>query len=367
MKFPIQLRLPEKATRVLGKLIFKSKKVRPDICIIGGIILGTGAVVVGIVDTWKNKEEISNDINTIKQLKAGPEEAETQEALEVRKNDISKNRKKLAADLLKAYWKTAAMSGGSIILILSGRKLYRNQIIALSSMYASLLESYRRYRQNVIADVGAEKDQEYAYGVRTIEAIDAETGEIIKKTVVDEGRNISRYAKWLNEGVWDNKNHRWIWRNILYTPNKLELQARLNMIQNECNDILRRRGFMTLNQVYDKLSLPPTEEGQHVGWVRGGFVDGSAGDDFIDFGVFPNYCGGKYQLPVNRQFLDPRSNQACPLLDFNVICLDDIWNNIFEYDNRSMTAYEQRNHGGYAGSAESLDRWFQHADICGDM
>lgn len=322
---------------------------------------------MAVVDTWKNKEEITNDISTIKQLKEAPEEAETTEALEVRKNDISKTRKKLIYDLMKAYWKTAALTGGSAFLILSGRKLMKKQIAVLSSMYASLLESYRRYRQSVIADAGAEKDQEYAYGVRTIEAIDADTGEVVKKTIVEDGRMHSQYAKWLNEGIWDNKEGRWLWKNRMWTPRKAELQVRINMIQNECNDILRRRGFMTLNEVYYKLGLPLTEEGQHVGWVRGGFVDGSAGDDFIDFGVFPDFCGGKYQLPVNRAFLDPTSNQNCPLLDFNVVCLDAIWSNIFEYDNRSMAVYEQRNRGGYDCSKEDLDRWYVQSELCGDM
>lgn len=349
--------------------MFKTKRIRPDICIIGGIILGTGAIVMAVSDTWNNKETISEDIEAVKGYKNYDPEKEKAEhpdhpimTLEDAKKLKSTYQKKLAVDILKAYWRTGLMTGGSIFLILSGRKLMRKQILELSAMYASLLESYRRYRQNVIDDIGAEKDQEYAYGIKTVDAIDEETGEVTKRTMIDTGRAASPYARWVNEGIWDSNERRWIWQNNIYTANRDELAVRIKLIQNECNDILRRRGFMTLNEVYYKLGLPMTEAGQHVGWVRGGFTDGTAGDDFIDFGVFPEFGNGKYQLPVNKLFLDKSTNQRCPLLDFNCICLDQIWDNMYEYDNRSLIAYDQRNRGGYDHSAEVLDRFFQNAD-----
>lgn len=364
--FPrLPVRIPQKVTKALGKLAFKTRKIRPDICIIGGIILGGGAVVVAIADTWKNKDKIEQDAETIKQLKA-LDPAEGVSGQEV-KHDLTVAKKRMAADIFKTYWKTAALGGTSVILILSGKKLYKRQIVELSTMYASLLESYRRYRQNVINEYGAEKDQEFMYGLKTVDAIDSETGEVSKKTLLsNENQAGSIYARWLDEGKWDSENARWIWYNKLYTPNKLDLANRLICIQHECNDILTARGWLDLNTVYRKLSLPLTEEGQHVGWVRGGIINGVQGDDFVDFGVFPDYGNGRYQIPINREFLDPRSNQKCPLLDFNVICIDGIWDNIFEYDNASMVAYEKRREPGINGSLEYMDRWMQNAAYMDD-
>lgn len=322
---------------------------------------------MAVSDTWKAKDTIAEDREAIKNYKNYDPEKEKAEhpeenypimTIEDAKKMTVTYRKKLALDIVKSYWRTGLLTGGSIFFILSGRRLMKKQIIELSAMYASLLESYRRYRQNVINDIGAEKDQEYMYGVKTIEAIDAETGEQIEKTVVDYTSNLSPYARWLDEGIYDKSQSRWIWQNNLYTRNKSDLEVKIRLIQNECNDILRRRGFMTLNEVYYKLGLPMTEAGQHVGWVRGGFTDGSAGDEYIDFGVFPEFDNGKHQLPINKKFLDPSSNQRIPLLDFNVICIDKIWNDIFEYDNRSLVSYEQRMHGGYESSKEALGRWY---------
>ena len=59
------------------------------------------------------------------------------------------------------------------------------------------------------------------------------------------------------------------------------------------------------------LGLPPTREGQIVGWTLCG------GDGFIDFGVFPSKQHPLEKIaPVNRLFLDNKTCNA--LLDFNV-------------------------------------------------
>lgn len=372
MKFPkLPVRIPQKVTKALGKLLFKTKGLKPDIYIVGGIVLGGTALVVAVTDTWKGKDVLQSDIKLIDSRKNYDQQKPQMVKLsdEQIKKDLYNARKKFACDIFKTYWKTAALGCTSIVLILHGKKLMRNQIIELSTMYATLLESYRRYRKNVIAEYGAEKDQEFMYGAKTVEAIDAETGEIVKKTVIDKDRAAgSRYAKWFNEGIWDGVNNRWIWQNRQYTHNKSELIARLRLIENECNDYLEMLGWMTLNDVYKKLGLPQTEEGQHVGWVKGGILGGNTGDNYIDFHLFDDgFYRGRYQLPINRIFLDPTSNQNCPLLDFNVICLDDIWKNIFEYDNRSMVSYEGRRQPGIEGSKECLDRFFHRCEYFEDM
>lgn len=374
MKLPrLPFRIPQRLAKTVGNLLFKTKGLKPDICIVGGMILGGSALVVAVVDTWKGKDTLQDDISNVKQLSEGVKNYDTSKSqkvpLESMKADLSKKRGKFYCDIFKTYWKSAALGGTSIILILHGKKLMRHQIVELSAMYASLLESYRRYRKNVIDEYGAEKDQEFLYGVKTVEAIDAETGEVVKKTIVDHNRAAgSRYARWLDEGKWDHANARWIWQNKMYTSNKLELIARIRLIENECNDYLEMFGWMTLNEVYRKLGLPQTEEGQHVGWVKGGILGGNSGDNYIDFHVFDDgFYRGRYQLPINRIFLDLDSHQKAPLLDFNVVCLDDIWANIYEYDNRSMVSYEARRQPGIEGSRESMDRLLNNFRYFGDM
>ena len=62
----------------------------------------------------------------------------------------------------------------------------------------------------------------------------------------------------------DNKN----WSRT-YGINRMFLQAQ----QNYANQLLVTRGFLTLNEVFDMLSLPLTEKGALTGWVDNIEVD----------------------------------------------------------------------------------------------
>ena len=61
---------------------------------------------MAIADTWKNKDKIEQDAETIKQLKAldSAKGASEQEV----KHDLTVAKKRMAADIFKTYWKTAA-------------------------------------------------------------------------------------------------------------------------------------------------------------------------------------------------------------------------------------------------------------------
>jgi hypothetical protein len=66
----------------------------------------------------------------------------------------------------------------------------------------------------------------------------------------------------------DTGNKNW---SRSYGNNRLFLQAN----QNWANQLLAARGFVTLNEVFDMLSLPQTEGGATTGW---------AGNIEVDFG-----------------------------------------------------------------------------------
>ena len=75
--------------------------------------------------------------------------------------------------------------------------------------------------------------------------------------------------------------------------------------QVNANSKLRAKGHLFLNEVYDMLGLPRTEEGQVVGWIYD--EKNPIGDNFVDFGITENR---------NTDFINGRENVA--FLDFNV-------------------------------------------------
>ena len=61
----------------------------------------------------------------------------------------------------------------------------------------------------------------------------------------------------------------------------------LTSMQSYANELLRVKGQLFLNDVYEMLDLPTSEVGKHVGWRYDV-------DNCIDFGVWPMCTSGNY-------------------------------------------------------------------------
>ena len=112
-------------------------------------------------------------------------------------------------------------------------------------------------------------------------------GEIISNNIIEvekrDDNYLSKYARYFAPDCpnWtDNRDY-----NMMY----------LKTQQTYANDLLKSRGRIFLNEVYDMLGLPRTKAGCVVGWVLGSYVD---------FGL------------DNERNKDPE--QRYPILDFNV-------------------------------------------------
>lgn len=79
----------------------------------------------------------------------------------------------------------------------------------------------------------------------------------------------------------------------------------LKLQQEYANSLLRSRGYMFLNEVYEMLGIPKSKEGQLVGWVYN--EENPTGDNYIDFGIFAK---------SNSKFVNGYERNI--LLDFNV-------------------------------------------------
>lgn len=79
----------------------------------------------------------------------------------------------------------------------------------------------------------------------------------------------------------------------------------LNAQQNYANELLRSRGHMFLNDIYDMLGFPRTKAGQVVGWIYD--ETNPIGDNYVDFGLLADR---------NHDFIN--GYESIVLLDFNV-------------------------------------------------
>jgi hypothetical protein len=96
------------------------------------------------------------------------------------------------------------------------------------------------------------------------------------------------------------------------------------MIQSNMNLLLRNRGHVFLNEVYDRLDLPRTSAGAVVGWIYTKENEEKVGDNYIDFGIFER------SIDDANAFMDGEEKSIW--LDFNVDGV--IYDKIGKKDNR---------------------------------
>jgi hypothetical protein len=164
----------------------------------------------------------------------------------------------------------------------------------LTAAYGALEKGFNEYRGRVIDKYGEEEDRDFRYGSEKVEVLDQETGK--NKTVTRVGSDDpSIYARFFDpySTSWSKEAE----YNLLF----------LKCQQNYANDLLRSRGHVFLNEVYDLLGVPRSKAGAVVGWI---LSKNGETDNFINFGVFD----GREQ--VARDFVNGR--EGAILLDFNV-------------------------------------------------
>lgn len=114
-----------------------------------------------------------------------------------------------------------------------------------------------------------------------------------KETVEGTKNAVSRYSRSFDETC------------SAYYKNQRSNYIFLKHVQAWVNDVLRAKGYIFLNEVYDALGMSRTEIGQLVGWVYD--KENPFGDNFVDFGL------GTENLD---QFIMEHPDSI--LLDFNV-------------------------------------------------
>ena len=193
------------------------------------------------------------------------------------------------------YAPTVIVGTLTIVCLTKSHTILSNRNTALMAAYSVLERSYNAYRKRVIDEFGEDKDREFRYPTKEIRTLSLdEKGKAVEKvetkTLLDQ---YSTYARFFDEMCPDWK------RNPEY--NLIFLRAQ----QNWANDLLRARGHVFLNEVYDMLGIPRTKAGAVVGWVIG-----HEGDNYIDFGLFDG------ENSAARDFVNGRERSI--LLDFNV-------------------------------------------------
>lgn len=293
----MKFNLPERVTRTLHTTAFKLKKNSPELLVVGGTIGVVASFVMACHASTKVGKVLEEAKESVKTIREVSEEAPEKYTDEDAQQDLIITYSQMGAKLVKLYAPSVILGTLSLGCILTSNHILQKRNGALAAAYATIEKSYHEYRNRVKDRYGEEAEREIRYNVKakeiTRKETDPETGEVkdVKETV--ETGEPTEYARFFDEACssWSkNPEH-----NMLFVRNQ----------QRYANDLLRSRGHLFLNEVYDLFDIPRTQAGQIVGWVFG-----KDGDGFVDFGLY------NIRNSSSRRFVN--GDDCSILLDFNV-------------------------------------------------
>ena len=208
----------------------------------------------------------------------------------------------LVLNFVKLYGPSVTLMGASMGCILGAHRIMSKRNVALMAAYKVLEESFTKYREQVVKELGERADPAFKYAMedtgetRKVKNEDGTEKEIEQYNVATSG-----FARWFEPqkpdqyGSWTGSTQ---WSPV-HDYNRLFLNGKEELF----NAKLVSRGFVTVNDVYDELGFPATEAGMICGWR----YKSDRGDGYISFlphGIDGNWTFGKDGDPI--------------LLDFNI-------------------------------------------------
>lgn len=291
-------------TRSFSRSGLKLRKHSPEILLVAGIVGAVTSAVMACKATLKANdivEESRTQIDTIHEVSENPEMAEKYSE-EDKKKDLAIVYTQTAVKFIKLYGPSVLLGVASLGCMVGSNRILNKRNVALAAAYATVDKGFKEYRGRVIERFGKELDKELRYNIKAQEfekiTVDDNGNETVTTETVEvaDPNHYSPYAI-----IFDDGNTGW---------DKDPELTKFFLIQqqNYANDLLKSRGHLFLNEVYDMLGAKRTKAGAQVGWVYD--EKNESGDNFVDFGIFD------INNPKARDFVN--GYERVIILDFNV-------------------------------------------------
>ena len=304
--------LVEKASRTFCKAGLKFKKHSPEILVVGGVVgLVTSGVMACKATTKLSAilDDSKEQIELFDKVAANPEMVKEEYTVEDAEKDKKIVKVQTAVKVAKLYAPSIAVGVVSIGAIFASNNIMRKRNVALGAAYATVDRAFKDYRNRVVDRFGEELDKELRYNLKTKE---------VKETIEDENgkkKTVKRNIKYMDSAmpsefavIYDDGCAGW-------TKDPEDNKFFLIQQQRYANERLKRRGYLSLNEVYELLGFPSTKAGQVVGWLYDCKDPNYKGDNFVDFGLYNVDC------EPNRDFVNGYERNI--ILDFNVAPIID--------------------------------------------
>ena len=302
--------LKNTVTRTFHKVGFQLKKHSPEILAVAGVIGTVASAVMACKATTKVSgilDDAKTQIDQVKTVLADESVPAEKYSEEDSKKDLAIIYANTGVKLAKLYGPSVLLGVLSIISMLASNNILRKRNVALAAAYTAVDRGFKEYRGRVIERFGEELDKELKYNLKVREVEEVVVDENGKETTVkktihttdidpSDPNSYSQYARFYDDGCtgWEKDSE----HNLFF----------LKCQQNYANELLRSRGYLFLNEVYDMIGVPRSKAGQVVGWRYD--EKNPTGDNYVDFGIFDIHN------EKSRDFVN--GYERTILLDFNV-------------------------------------------------
>lgn len=295
-----------------NKMGFCVKKHSPEILITVGVAGVVASAVFACKQTTKVHDILSKtkeDLDTIHEF-ADSEDAmyeESEYTEEDKKKDIALVYAQTGLKIAKLYAVPALLGAASITCIVCSHGILKNRNANLAAAYIAVDKGFKAYKKRIVEKLGEDAEREIRYGIHeeTIkkDEVDSKTGEVKEVETVEKviSKEAAKACSPFSVLFDETTSKSWK-KNSEY--NLMFLKAQ----QSIANNMLKARGYLFLNEVYDLLDIPAkTKAGQVVGWIYD--PNDENRENYVDFGIYVNDL-------AHTMFVD--GDESSIWLDFNV-------------------------------------------------
>ena len=215
-----------KITHNLAKTVSNNS---PGLLMLTGLI-GMGAAMVMVAKAAPKAQQILDDLH------------------ETQSEDITQPQKTIeeVKAVAKIYAPAAGMALISAGCIVCSYKLSANRIATLATAYGIQSRKFKNYQKTVLEEVGEKKEK--LIREKAIQKSVDEEKDVDDKRVINTGKGTTLcYEDW---------GGRYFWSDIE------TIRAAVNILNRRLIDEM----YISVNDLYDEIGLPPTRLGDQLGW-----------------------------------------------------------------------------------------------------
>jgi hypothetical protein len=262
-------------TRAIGAAKLALKANGPTLMVGGGIVAMGAGTVLACKQTLKVEDVLAKHTPDLHKIEQGTKMSLRSYTADDARSDRIKVYTRAGLDLGKVYAIPVVLWTGGATLVFGGHRMMMKRNATLALAYTGLKKAFDAYRERVRNEFGSEVDQAMYSGHTTKTVWDDETGTNVEVNTRDwDASSNDPYNRIFEQGAtsaWEPD----LGVNRMFIANQ----------QRFAQQLLNRRGYLWLSEVYEGLGFPENDISRVVGWKVRKNLDGTKDIPFVDFGL----------------------------------------------------------------------------------